>query len=155
MFDWLTGLPPVDLMVRFWRVYAAVNAAHILGLALLVGAIVPLDLRLLGVLRSPPLAGLAPFLVRVAAVGAGIAITTGLLLFGVRPGEYLANPAFLVKLGALAIGLANVAVVHRLPQWRRASRGEAAPAPVVRLTAGVSMLSWLVALVAGRFIGFL
>jgi hypothetical protein len=34
--------------------YAAVNGIHVFGIALLVGAIVPLDLRLLGLWRGVP-----------------------------------------------------------------------------------------------------
>ena len=50
-------------------VYPLVNAAHILGVALLVGSIVPLDLRLLGVWRSVPLTPLWGVLTRTAGAG--------------------------------------------------------------------------------------
>lgn len=54
---------------RSGTAYLLVSAAHILGIGLLVGAILPLDLRLLGLLRAAPLAVLAPFLTRVAGCG--------------------------------------------------------------------------------------
>lgn len=133
--------------------YLFVNAAHILGVGLLVGAILPLDLRLLGLFRPVPLAVLAPFLSRAAAAGAVLAIATGLWLFSVKPGEYLANEAFLWKAGLLVLALANVALQHANRGYARILAG-GEPGPTVRLVAGGSILLWLAVLVAGRWIGF-
>lgn len=56
--EWAAALEATDLATTLrgsvWA-YPLVNAAHILGVALLVGATVPLDLRLLGAWRSLPL----------------------------------------------------------------------------------------------------
>ena len=56
--DWAAALEATALATGLrnsvWS-YPLVNAAHILGVALLVGSIVPLDLRLLGAWRSAPL----------------------------------------------------------------------------------------------------
>jgi hypothetical protein len=73
-----------------------------LGVGLLIGGILPLDLRLAGLLRGVPLAAIGPFLSRSAAIGLGLAIVTGLWLFTVKPREYLANDAFLWKMALLA-----------------------------------------------------
>ena len=70
--------------------YAVVSGAHILGIALLVGAILPLNLRLLGFWRSIPRANLLRVLVPVAATGLVLAVLTGPLLFSVRAQEYAA-----------------------------------------------------------------
>lgn len=83
-----------------------------------------------------------------------LALVTGSLLFIVKPAEYLANPAFLAKLGLLALALANVARIHLGAGWRRAVTGRGVT-PTLRLSAAASMLLWLGALVAGRWIGFL
>lgn len=79
--------------------YPLANAAHILGIGLLVGAIFTLDLRVLGAFRQAPLTVLGPPLVRMAAIGLGLALVTGFLIFTVRPAGYAANPAFLVSWG--------------------------------------------------------
>src|SRR5690606_24640640 len=70
-----------------WR-YAAVNTAHIFGIALLVGAILPMDLRLIGAFRRIPHSELARVLVPMAALGLALAITAGVGLFVVRAKEY-------------------------------------------------------------------
>ena len=100
--------------------YLFVNAAHILGISLLLGAILPLDLHLLGLLRSSPLAVVGPFLLRVASAGLVLAILTGLWLFSVKPREYVTNPAFLIKVGLLAFAFCNIGLQH---SWAALSRG--------------------------------
>jgi hypothetical protein len=130
--------------------YLFVNAAHILGIGLLLGSILPLDLRLLGLFRRFPLEVLWPFLVRSAATGLALAAATGLWLFSVKPAEYLENDAFRWKLVLLVAALANVTFQH----WKtKAIASEASP--LTRVSAAFSLCLWLSALVAGRWIGFL
>jgi hypothetical protein len=130
--------------------YLFVNAAHILGIGLLLGAILPLDLRLLGLFRGFALEVLLPFLTRAAATGFALAVLTGLWLFSVKPAEYWENEAFRWKLVLLAFALINVAIQHR----GSASAG-AVVTTVTRASATVSLCVWLAVLVAGRWIGFL
>jgi len=151
--EWLAATPLSSGLRRSALVYMAVNAAHILSIGLLIGAILPLDLRLMGCFGSVPLAVLGPFLSRAAAVGLMGAVITGFALFSVKPIEYAENPAFLAKLGLLVLGVLNAAVVHAQAAWRRAVSGSA-PALSLRLQAGLSAAVWISALLAGRWIGF-
>lgn len=134
--------------------YATLNAAHILALALVVGSIATLDLRVLGAFRSAPLGVLARPLTRVAAGGLLLAVITGLLLFSVRPGAYLANPAFLTKIALVAFGTINALALRVNRSWQSALDG----APVgasIKIAAILSLASWTAAILAGRWIGFL
>jgi hypothetical protein len=130
--------------------YLLVSAAHILGIGLLLGSILPLDLRLLGFFRRFQLEVLQPFLVRMAAAGFALAVVTGLWLFSVKPVEYLANDAFRWKASLLVVAAANVMFQH----WST-NGGSPAPSSAVRLRAALSLCLWLSVLVAGRWIGFL
>ncbi|WP_313621587.1 DUF6644 family protein [Achromobacter sp.] len=150
----LEALPPAIWLRRSGTLYLLVNAAHIGAIGLLIGSIVPLDLRLLGVIKSGPLAVLAPVLARTAAVGLALAVLTGAMLFSVRPLEYLQNPAFVVKMGLLLAGALNAWGVHRGRAWAGVVAGDL-PTGGLRLQAGASLLLWLGCLVAGRWIGFL
>jgi hypothetical protein len=146
--------PGAVLLQESGTAYLFVNAAHILGIGLILGAILPLDLRLLGLFRSAALAALGPFLIRTAATGVALAIGTGLWLFSVKPAEYIDNSAFLSKLALLALALGNVALQHRGERLTLALAG----GPVhtrVRILAAASACLWLSVLVAGRWIGFL
>jgi hypothetical protein len=142
------GWPGATWLQQSATAYLFVNAAHILGIAVLLGAILPLDLRLLGFFRTYPVEVLAPFLVRCAAVGLSLALLAGAWLFSVKPDEYLANPAFRWKLALLALALINVGFQHR------GTRGSLHLSPAVRVRAGVSLCLWACVLVAGRWIGF-
>ncbi|OVZ55499.1 DUF2214 domain-containing protein [Pigmentiphaga sp. NML080357] len=154
MLEWLESLPHAAVLRHSGTAYLFVNAAHIASIGVLLGAIVALDLRLLGVFPALPLASAGPFLSRMAAAGLVLAMLTGFWLFSVRPAEYAANPAFLAKLGLLALGILNAAVLHRSRAWRRAL-GEPRVPLTVRAQAAGSMLVWLSAILAGRWIGFL
>lgn len=152
--DWLSTTGLAISLKASGTLYLFVNAAHILSIGTLFGAILALDLRILGLGRSLPLAAVAPYLSRLAAVGLALAAVTGLCLFSVRPAEYAGNPAFLAKLGLIALGLANVAAVHLGSGWKTVLAG-GTPDTALRLGATVSILVWLAAVVAGRWIGLL
>ena len=153
LLEWIGAWPGAVLLRGSGTAWLLVDAAHILGVGLLVGAIMPLDLRLLGLFRAPPLALIAPFLSRAAAAGAALAFVTGLWLFSMKPAEYLANNAFLWKAALLALALANVAMQHANRSYAQALAGGTVRL-TVRLAALGSILMWLSVLVAGRWIGF-
>lgn len=152
--DWIGDWPGARWLQQSGTAYLSVNATHILGLCLLLGAILPLDLRLVLGRAQAALPVLAPVAIRTAAVGLALALFTGAWLFSVSPADYLENTAFRWKLLLLSLALVNVAVQHR--QWRSFGLPEAARAlPMgVRVLAGTSALLWIATLVAGRWIGF-
>ncbi|MBY0324284.1 MAG: DUF2214 domain-containing protein [Reyranella sp.] len=154
LVDWIGAWPGAVLLQRSGTAYLFVNAAHIASIGLLIGGILPLDLRLAGLLRGASLAAIGPFLSRSAAIGLALAIVTGLWLFSVKPREYLENSAFLWKMALLALALINVAGQHRNRHFHLALDGGPIH-PSVRLVAGCSAVLWLAVLVAGRWVGFL
>ena len=147
MLEAIGGWPGAVWLRQSPTAYLFVNATHILGIGVLLGAILPLDLRLLGCFRRSPIEVLGPFLVRSAAAGLGLAVLAGAWLFSVKPEEYVGNPAFRWKLALLAMAIVNVAFQHR-------GAGFLAVTPAVRVRAGLSLSLWISALVAGRWIGF-
>ncbi|MCA1403470.1 DUF2214 domain-containing protein [Ensifer sp. IC3342] len=154
VLEWIGALPFAVAIRRSATLYLFANAAHILSIGLVVGAILPLDLRLLGFFAKVPVAVVGPYLSRAAAVGVALAIVTGLCLFSVRPVEYAGNPAFLTKITLLSLGIVNAALLHMTPQWAAAVKGGSLSLRV-RLSALLSMAIWTGAVLAGRWIGFL
>jgi len=146
----LEGAGPVAALRGARWGYAAVSGAHVLGIALLVGAILPLDLRLLGLWRSVARRDLARVLVPVAACGLALAATAGFLLFAVRATDYAALAVFQVKLALILVGLAGALAAH-LACGRVLDGMGRRHAAVHGL---LSMACWLGALACGRSIAF-
>ena len=155
--EWLQALHHWEVAAflrRSFYAYPLVNAAHILGIALLVGAIVPVDLKLLGITSGPPLGATAQALARFAAAGLALAVASGFLLFSVQPLEYVANPAFWTKVSLVALGVLNALGLRASGSWKMAEiNGEIGVG--LKFGACCSLLLWIAALLSGRVIAFL
>ena len=136
--------------------YGIVNLTHILGVSSLFGAVLVLDLRLLGLWRSIPVASIARPTVPIATAGFIVAAISGLCLISTNGSEYIGNPFLLIKFPAIFVALINVAVLSRLPAWRERDVRALSAAEQRQLSwfGGVSLLSWLTAIGAGRLIGY-
>jgi uncharacterized protein DUF6644 len=158
MVEWLTALEQLQWIaeLRYSRwTYAAVNAGHIVGIALLFGAIVPLDLRLLGCWRSVPIGTLARVLVPIAAGGLVLAISAGLLLFATRASEYAALTLFWIKLALIFCGIGNALLLRKAKQWESSHAIiDAIPPPRLRAAGLLSIGLWLSVIVCGRMLAF-
>ena len=146
----LEAAPPAAWLRGARWGYAAVNTAHILGLALLIGAIAALDLRRLGAYASVPMTGATRLLTPVAAVGLALAVLTGAALFASRASEYAANPVFVFKVALVAVGTAFALALHGPHRWHidRLSPGARA------VCAAFSLCLWFTVLALGRLIAF-
>ena len=157
--EWTAALEATELATALrnsiWS-YPIVNAAHIFGVALLIGSVVPLDLRLLGIWGSVPLAPLWAVLTRSAGIGLVVAIIFGTLLFITRATEYVASNLFIAKMILVLLGAANT-VMLRMPTQPSESQiasTRVKPSARLRVAAGVSLATWLSALTLGRLIGY-
>ncbi len=130
--------------------YAGVNAAHIFGVALLVGSVVPLNLRLLGMWRGISREAAVRMLAPVAASGLALALLTGPLLFSVRAREYSGVGFLHLKLIFIAVGVLSALALVRAHGFLLKD------APRARLAghAALSTVCWLGALACGRLIAF-
>jgi hypothetical protein len=154
---WLEGSALGHLMrdTGVWT-YAVVNLTHILGIAALFGAILVLDLRMLGVWRRVPLAELAAPAVAVAGTGFVVAVLSGCGLLATKATEYLGNPFIPIKFAAILLGLLNVAAIHHLPAWKARASGTLTGGQERQLafSGGFSLACWLIAIAAGRMVGY-
>ena len=131
--------------------YPAVEILHIIGFVVLVGSILALDLRLLGLGRAIPIAPMAQLLLPLSRCGFVLAISMGFLLFSADASHVVRNPAFQSKLLLIAAALVNIVIAHAGP-WRRVALwGTEAPGGA-KVTALLSLLLWLGVVCAGRLI---
>lgn len=140
---------PIAALRESMVVYPLVNAFHIVGIALLFGAIAALDLRLIGWRRAAGSTdALARLLLPVAIAGLSLAILTGLLLFATDARTYAGSSLFQAKLVLIALAIGN-ALWLRGTAWRGAT-----PQPRVALAGVASILLWLGVIVLGRLVGY-
>jgi hypothetical protein len=128
---------------------------HFIGLALLIGAAGLIDLRLMGFLKSVPVAATMQ-LRKWAALGLLINVVTGSLFFIGAPDQYINNPAWYAKLAFLLIATINVAVFETRQGRRMVTLAAGENTPVSFKVAGaVSIASWFFVLYFGRMLPFL
>ena len=136
--------------------YGIVNLIHILGVASLFGAVLILDLRLLGVWKGISLAAITIPTVPLAATGFSIAAASGVCLFATKATEYDGNPFLYIKFCAIALGILNVIALNLLPAWKGHRSRELSRREQFQLASfgGISLFCWLTAVMAGRMIGY-
>jgi hypothetical protein len=136
------------------QLYATLQVGHLLSMAALVGSGLVLDVRLVGLTRTPvrDLLRLTDLLFGIAAA---VAIVTGLAMFSAEATTMAANPAFRVKivlLGALAgnaLGF-RLGIRRSLPAW-----ADALTPPLAARVAGlVAIVGWIATVAAARLIAF-
>lgn len=136
--------------------YPLVNAGHILGVALLVGGIVPLDLRLLGLWRKYPVMVFVDVLRITSATGLGLAVVCGVMLFATAAADYAGSTLFQAKIALVLVGVSNALILSRVAK-RRAIRSLPMEAPMpaaLRAGAGLSLVVWISVLILGRLLGY-
>jgi len=130
--------------------FPAIEAVHLLGLAMLGGAVLVVDLRMLGFgLSSQPVASVARSAQRWLVLAIGVMLITGIPLFLSEAVKCYYNTSFWVKMVALLIGLIFTFGIRN----RVAASGTASPM-VYRLVGLFSIAVWVVVAAAGRWIGF-
>ena len=150
-FQWCESLWLGQLVVGSQWLFPAIEAIHLLGLAMLGGALLLVDLRLLGLgLTRTPVAALArdarPYLVGAIV----LMIATGVPLFLSEAVKCYYNDAFWVKMTTLPFALAFT-FTFRASATTDAVRNTARRQ---KLAGALSIALWFVVAAAGRWIGF-
>ncbi len=135
---WIGGHP--------WA-YPALETVHLVGVALLVGNLVALELRVWG--RSPelPVAALARLSLTLALGGFALAALSGGLMFASQPGDLIANRAFTLKMGLLLVAGTNAALFHARDGLRRLDA-------LARAQTLMSVGLWIAVMICGRWIAY-
>jgi hypothetical protein len=137
-FAWIAAHP--------W-LYPALEVVHIVGIALLLGSLVLVELRVFGYGRELALQPLARFGLTLTLCGFVVAGASGLTMFISQPGELIANRAFVLKMGLLMLAGLNAAMFHVRGSLERPDR-------TARLQTLVSLGLWLAIIICGRWIAY-
>jgi hypothetical protein len=128
---------------------------HAFGLAIIIGVVFALNLRMLGLYRTIPYTALHGLL-GIAWVGIGLNIFTGVSIFFTQASSYVTSIPFIVKITFIVLGIVNL-VITRKTLAREAAGWEAAgnAPPIALWLALSSLLFWVIAVVTGRLIAYL
>ena len=144
------------VVIAYPWVWPASETLHFIGLAMLIGVVGLMDLRLLGLAKRLPFAPLHRLLPWGIA-GFGICLVTGSLFFAGDPFQYIHNPVFWFKLLFIILTGANVLAFYLSGVFRRVEdlgRGEDAPL-AAKLIAATSLVLWVGVMYLGRMLPFL
>jgi hypothetical protein len=149
---WVQYSEPLIAMRSLPWFFPVVATIHLMGLAIIGGAVLLVDLRLLGVgLRRQPVAALWADAQRWLAGGLIVMLATGLLLFMCFATKYYYLAFFWVKMAALVLVVAFTYSIRR----RVVLADDAAMRPRRnRVVALVSLSLWTTVAFGGRYIGF-
>jgi hypothetical protein len=132
--------------------YPTILFMHTLGMSILVGFVVVIDLRLLGVGRTLPIAPLKR-LMPLIWIGFWMNAITGTILFAIDGPAKVQNPAFPIKLALIACGIIVARVVER-KVLNAADAGSSDVPTGARLAAAGSLALWAGAVTAGRLMAY-
>ena len=127
--------------------YPMLESAHIVGVALLVGNLVLLELRVWGHAAELPIGALARLALAVSVAGFCLLGTTGLLMFAAAPQELLGNRIFLIKMALVALAGFNALAFHLRRGLQRLDR-------VARAQTALSLGLWLAVIICGRWVAY-
>ncbi len=135
-----------SLRSHVWA-YPALEVVHIIGIALLLGNLVLLELRVFGLGAALPVKDLSRLSLSVAGAGFSLVAASGLLMFASQPAELLANRAFTLKMLLLLAAGCNAAWFHGRGSLDKLDG-------MAKLQMALSTLTWLAVIACGRWIAY-
>jgi uncharacterized protein DUF6644 len=135
--------------------YPAAETLHIVGIALLYGSLMVVELRLLGLGRRIPVAHLARLTLPWSLTGFALAAVMGIGMFSAHAAEFIDQRLFMLKMGLILAAGINAAIFHSGPfvavaRWDTDAR----PPLSARVAALVSIVLWTGVIVCGRMLAY-
>jgi hypothetical protein len=149
----ITALAVSDYINNHTWAWPSMEVLHFVGLWLLFGVILVVNLRLLGMLKETSFAALHRLL-PWAVLGLGVNIFSGMLFVVAAPAYYVANPAFHLKILVLLIAGVDLLYLTTFDGPWEVEAGDTAPA-AVKAMALLAIVSWVCVMYFGRMLPFL
>ena len=134
------------LSASVWA-YPALEVVHIFGIALLVGNLVLLEIRVFGQGTTLDVRALATLSLAIAGIGFSLAAASGLLMFATKAAELLTNRVFTLKMILLMLAGCNAAWFHGRGSLDKLDA-------LARWQMVLSTLIWLAVVTCGRWIAY-
>jgi hypothetical protein len=152
--EWLQSTWVGVLVAESLWGYPLFETIHTLGMAMLIGSLGLINLRVLGYKPELPLLGTRELL-PLAWLGFTLNAISGGLLFSSDAVYFFASYTFRIKMVLIVLGGLNAALLGRRI-FREAAAGVPAPPPTVgtKWIAATSLVFWIAAVCAGRLIAY-
>ena len=152
--EWLQATGPAIFVAETLWAYPLFETLHTLGMALLVGSLGLINLRILGFKSELPLLGTLDFL-PLAWLGFTINLISGLALFTSDAVYFWSSVTFKIKLSLILLAGINAFVLGQ-STFREARQGGAVEISTgAKVLAASSLVFWVGAIIAGRLIAYL
>jgi len=156
VFEWLeTSALAIWVGESLWG-YPIMLGTHAVGLAIVVGIFVMLDLRMLRVIRGVSFNAFLS-LFRLAWIGLIFNTLSGTALFTSQATTFVESAPFLIKISAVLAGVVLGVLIQkrlkaRVAEWDESGANIESSAKVL---ATLSLVCWIGAIFAGRLIAYL
>lgn len=135
-------------------VWPSMEMVHFLGLCLLFGSLLFVDLRVIGVARKVPIKLVDIFII-ATLIGFSLNAITGVLFVVGDPGRYFVNIAFRLKMVLIVIAGSNALYfTFQIRPQIQAGADSSTLSADAKLVAGFSLFLWTSIIVLGRFIPY-
>jgi hypothetical protein len=153
---WMAGTQGSIALHESLFMYPLIESVHVVAIALFVGTIAMVDLRLLGCAFSgTPVSEMTGRILPWTVAGFVIMAISGALLFYAIPVRTFHSVWFRLKVVLLLIAAINIWFFHRRVQRERERwDGDAVPPLAARVCAVISLTVWAAVVVAGRMIAY-
>ena len=150
--DWLANTPASQTIKEIGWIIPTVQTIHILSIAAVVGSMVLLDLRVLGIAaRTQSLSSVSERLIPWVWCALVVLLLTGIVMVTGEPGRSITNSIFQIKMVLVFVAAALTFFLQRSLR----ARGAADAAPVdAKAIAALSLLTWVLIVFAGRWIAY-
>jgi hypothetical protein len=136
----------IALRTSVW-IYPMLEVVHILGIGLLFGNLILIELRVFGFGTALPVKALARLSLTLVGLGFGIAALSGLVMFATQAEELLTNQAFKFKMLILCAIAGNAAWFHARDSLSKLDR-------TAKLQMLISSVLWIAVVTCGRWIAY-
>ncbi len=145
---------PTQIRESDW-LFPTIETVHVFALVLVVGSIMTVDLRLLGLAnKERPYSQVAAEMLPWTWVAFAVAAVAGLLMFSSKALTYYGNIPFRLKMAALLLAGINMAMFHWLGTRHLEVWDRGPPPRRARFAGAASLLLWTTIVAAGRWVGF-
>ena len=132
--------------------YPLVLSTHAVGMSIVVGVVIMINLRLLGFSSAVPLSMLSK-LTYILWAGVVLNIASGLALFCGNPVKFFFHPVFWTKISLIVLG--GLSLWWALTVSReKISDNDILTSNKGKVLAALSLAMWLGAIIAGRLIAY-